>query len=93
MNAQATPGLNRVYWAFQGKPPERPPLSPAQRRDSAMIATRIHKVVDSLSAAGGNRAQLTELANNLLSGNLGGGFGGGGGGAGVLGAEPEASLA
>jgi hypothetical protein len=71
-----------VYWAFQGQPPARPPLSPAQKRDSAMIAMRIAKVIDSLVAGGANRATLEELRNNLLSGNLGGGFGGGGGGGG-----------
>jgi hypothetical protein len=80
--AQGTPGLHRVYWAFQGRPPARAPLSPAQKRDSAMIAMRINKVVDSLVAAGGNRTQLDSLKNMLLSGQIGGGFGGGGGGGG-----------
>jgi hypothetical protein len=82
--AQANPGLNRVYWAFQGRPPARPPLSPAQRRDSAAMVARVNRAVDSLVTAGGNRAQLEELKNNLLSGNIGG-FGGGGGGGGGFG--------
>ena len=33
LNAQGTPGLHRVTWAFQGRTPPRPPLSLAQQRD------------------------------------------------------------
>jgi photosystem II stability/assembly factor-like uncharacterized protein len=78
------PGLHRVYWPFQGAPAPRAPLSPAQKRDSAQMVARVNKTVDSLLAAGGDRAALDSARTRLLSGPLGGfgggGFGGGGGG-------------
>src|SRR4029450_1950168 len=75
--ASSAAGLNRVYWPFQGKPAPRAALSPAQRRDSLMLVARINKAIDSLVAAGSNRASLDSLKTTLLTG---GGFGGGGGG-------------
>jgi photosystem II stability/assembly factor-like uncharacterized protein len=78
------PGLHSVYWPFQGAPAPRAPLSPAQKRDSVQMVARINRTIDSLVAAGGNRAALDSARTRLLSGPLGGfgggGFGGGGGG-------------
>jgi hypothetical protein len=76
------PGLHRVYWPFQGTPPRRAALSPAQRRDSAMMVARINKTVDSLVTAGESRAALDSARTTLLSGAIGGGGGGGGFGGG-----------
>ena len=74
------PGLHRVYWPFQGAAPRRAALSPAQRRDSALMVARINKTVDSLVTAGESRAALDSAKTTLLSGAIGGGGGGGGGG-------------
>ncbi|HET9275897.1 MAG TPA: hypothetical protein VFN96_07500 [Gemmatimonadales bacterium] len=88
LSGPARPGLHRVYWPFQGPPRPRPPLSPAQRRDSAAMVARINKTVDSLVAAGGSRAALDSARTGLLGGALAGGFGGGGGGFGGGGGTP-----
>lgn len=77
--ASAAAGLNRVFWPFQGRPPARVALSPAQRRDSLALVARVNKAIDSLVAAGSNRASLDSLKTTLLSGT-GIQFGGGGGG-------------
>jgi hypothetical protein len=82
-------GLQRVYWAFNGKNPARPPLSPAQKRDSAALIARIDKAVDSMVAAGGSKPALDSAKTQLLTlaggggGFGGGGFGGGGGAPGL----------
>jgi photosystem II stability/assembly factor-like uncharacterized protein len=92
--ASSAPGLNRVYWPFQGKAPARQPLSPAQRRDSLALITRINMAIDSLVEAGGTRASLDSAKTQLLTvvagggGGFGGGGGGGGGGAGAPGIPP-----
>jgi hypothetical protein len=79
-------GLQRVYWTFNGKAPPRPPLSPAQKRDSAALIAKIDKVIDSMVAAGGSKPALDSAKTQLLTagggGFGGGGFGGGGGGGG-----------
>jgi hypothetical protein len=80
-------GLQRVYWPFNGRPPARAALSPAQKRDSAMMFARIDRTVDSLVRAGGSRPGLDSARAQLMTvvsgggGFGGGGFGGGGGGA------------
>ena len=82
-------GLQRVYWTFNGKAPPRPPLSPAQKRDSAALIAKIDKVIDSMVAAGGSKPALDSAKTQLLTAG-GGGFGGGGfgGGGGVPGLPP-----
>jgi photosystem II stability/assembly factor-like uncharacterized protein len=80
-------GLQRVYWPFNGRPPARAALSPAQKRDSAMMFARIDRTVDSLVRAGGSRPGLDSAKAQLMAvvsgggGFGGGGCGGGGGGA------------
>ncbi|MEK6688221.1 MAG: hypothetical protein AABZ01_07165, partial [Gemmatimonadota bacterium] len=81
MTGLGSPGLHRVYWNFQGPAPVVDRSSPAAKRDSARIAARISRVVDSMVKAGGERKTLDSLGNAILSGNVGG-FGGGGGGGG-----------
>jgi hypothetical protein len=86
LSGSGSAGLHRVYWNLLGRRPPRPPLTPAGRRDSIMLATRIDRVIDSLVAAGGvERPALDSAKTTILSGGFGG-FGGGGGGAG--GSEP-----
>jgi photosystem II stability/assembly factor-like uncharacterized protein len=86
MTGPSGPGLQRVYWPFNGRPPARAALSPAQKRDSAMMIARIDRTVDSLVAAGGSRPGLDSAKTQLMAvvsgGAGGGGFGGGGGGGG-----------
>lgn len=92
LNGPARPGINRAVWAFQDRPAPRKPLSPAGRRDSLAMAGRVTAVVDSMVAAGGDRARLDSAKTTLLSGQFGGGFGGGGGpggpGGAVVGVPP-----
>jgi photosystem II stability/assembly factor-like uncharacterized protein len=73
-------GLNSVTWNFQGAPPERMALSPAQRRDSIQTAEMMVEVIDSLVAnEGADREQLESTLERFTGGRRGG-FGGGGGG-------------
>jgi photosystem II stability/assembly factor-like uncharacterized protein len=81
LNASGSPGLQRVYWNFTMRRPPRAPLSPAAKRDSAQLAGRIDKVIDSLVAAGATRSTFDSARSQILSGQFGG-FGGGGGGGG-----------
>ncbi|MEO7218585.1 MAG: hypothetical protein ABI026_10360 [Gemmatimonadaceae bacterium] len=66
--------VNRVYWDFrtQSKPT---PISPAQRRDSVRYVERIDFVIDSMTKAGGNAAELARIKTTMLSGGGGRGFG------------------
>src|SRR5688500_14019650 len=80
------PGLQRVYWPFNGRPPARAALSPAQKRDSAMMIARIDRTVDSLVAAGGSRPGLDSAKTQLMA-VVSGGAGGFGGGVAVAVAE------
>jgi photosystem II stability/assembly factor-like uncharacterized protein len=80
------PGLHRVTWNFAGPAPAPAPLSPSQKRDSALLVARINVVFDSLAKAGMNERMLDPLKTALLSGDVQGlfqrfrGSGGGGGG-------------
>ncbi|HEY0670674.1 MAG TPA: hypothetical protein VGD27_00340 [Longimicrobiales bacterium] len=47
-----TSGLHRVYWNLRKRPEPPKPLSPAEKRDSALLELRITQVVDSLVKAG-----------------------------------------
>ena len=81
------PGLHRVVWNFQGRPPAPVVLSPSQKRDSTWLTRRIEVVFDSMVKAGGNEQMLNPIRQGLLAGDLQGlaqrfGFGGGGGGGG-----------
>lgn len=82
-------GLHRVTWNLTTTP-ERPPLSPSQKRDSVIQAARITHVLDSLVDAGTlNERMADRIRENMLANNtrglfrlLGGGAPGGAGGAG-----------
>jgi photosystem II stability/assembly factor-like uncharacterized protein len=54
LNGPGAPGINRVAWAFAGKPASRPPLGAVQKRDSALQMNRITFVLDSLDKSGMN---------------------------------------
>ena len=82
LNGTSTPGINRVYWNFQGRVPPRPALSAGQRRDSVQLVARMTRVIDSLVAGGEDRAGLETARNTMLSGGGFGGFGRGGFGGG-----------
>ncbi len=85
LTGSGSTGLHRVYWNFGARRPPRPPLTPAGRRDSVLLASRIDRVIDSLVAGGATRPALDSAKTTLLSGGFagfGGGGGGGGGGAG-----------
>jgi hypothetical protein len=56
INAPGNPGINRVSWAFAGRPAPRAALSAAQKRDSAIQMRRVTFVLDSLQTAGTNPA-------------------------------------
>jgi photosystem II stability/assembly factor-like uncharacterized protein len=80
-----TPGLNRVYWNLRQRPEPPRPLSPAERRDSALLEVRVTAVVDSLQKSGMSRDTIDRALRawrQLQRSGGGGGFGGGGGGAG-----------
>ncbi len=88
------PGVHRVSWNMRGRPPAPAPLSPAQRRDSIVMAQRTERALDSLEKVGSLPADLIATARNAMrqgAGGLqglmggGGGFGGGGGGGGGFG--------
>jgi hypothetical protein len=81
ISASGSPGLQRVYWNFTMKRPPRALLSPAGKRDSAQLAAKLDKVIDSLVAGGAERSTYDSARSQILSGSFGG-FGGGGGGGG-----------
>jgi len=77
-------GLNTVRWDFEGDPPPRAALSPAERRDSTHTADMLKAVADSLvEFEGADREQMDRMVENVMGGNarraFGGGFGGRGG--------------
>jgi hypothetical protein len=78
LTGPAAAGIHRVYWDFRGRA-TRTPLSPAALRDSIVTARRVERVVDSLVAAGTDRALIDRLRTQLAGGGFGGGGGGGGG--------------
>lgn len=93
LNGSGAPGINRVAWAFQGKPAPTPPKSVAQVRDSTLQMNRIKFVLDSLEKAGTNTMILGMIRNLANTGDLQPliamfGGGGGGGGARGFGAPP-----
>jgi photosystem II stability/assembly factor-like uncharacterized protein len=79
-----TPGLQRVFWPMRKRAEPPRPLSPAEKRDSALLEVRVTAVVDSLVKAGTARdtlnAALRAWRQQQRTG--GGGFGGGAGGTG-----------
>ncbi|HEX5580569.1 MAG TPA: hypothetical protein VFX39_03260 [Gemmatimonadaceae bacterium] len=95
LTGPATPGVHRVTWNYRTRGMgERAPLSPSQRRDSALTAQRREFVLDSLEKAGTfPQPVVAQLRNALASGDMGalfrrGGGGGGGGAAGGWNARP-----
>jgi len=92
----ANPGINRYQWNFRGMPPPPPPKTEQQLQDSTAAVARIHELVDSMVEAGGDRAQLEQTRDQILTGGgqaqaraFGGGGGGPGGGRGNPGAFVE----
>jgi photosystem II stability/assembly factor-like uncharacterized protein len=81
LTGPATPGVHRVYWNFTGKRAPAPALSPSQLRDSVVNARKVQAVVDSMVAAGHDRATLDRVQAQMAGGGFGGFGGGGGGGA------------
>jgi hypothetical protein len=65
VNGPGAVGINRVAWAFAGKPAARPPLGAVQKRDSALQMNRITFVLDSLDKAGAN-PMMTGMARQLV---------------------------
>jgi photosystem II stability/assembly factor-like uncharacterized protein len=86
LNGPGAPGINRVAWAFAGKPAARPPLGAVQKRDSALQMNRIVFVLDSLDKAGASPMMTGMLRQLVRTGDLSPlvamfqGRGGGGGG-------------
>ncbi len=70
LNGPGAPGISRVAWGFQGKPPKRPPLSIAQHRDSVAQMQRIVFVLDSLEKAGMNTMMLGMMRQLAKTGDL-----------------------
>ena len=66
--------INSVYWDFRTRA-KPTPISPAQRRDSLRYVQRINFVIDSMTKAGGNAAELTRIKTMMLTGGGGRGFG------------------
>ena len=71
--ARGSSAINRVYWDFRTRL-KSVVLSPSQKRDSAAYIRRVGFVIDSMGTAGGDKAALTRIRTQLVSG--GGGFGG-----------------
>ncbi|HEX9754125.1 MAG TPA: hypothetical protein VGA42_00380, partial [Gemmatimonadales bacterium] len=86
LSGPGSPGVQRIYWNFQGPPPRRQ-RTPATVRDSIRLAGMLTRAIDSLVAAGGNRTTLDSIRSQMLSGQFTGFGGGGGGGAGGGGAR------
>jgi hypothetical protein len=86
LNGPGAAGVNRVAWAFAGKPAARAPLGAVQKRDSALQMNRIVFVLDSLDKAGASPMMTGMLRQLVRTGDLTPlvamfqGRGGGGGG-------------
>src|SRR5262249_37197150 len=65
LNGTGTAGINRVAWAFGGKPAPRRALGAVQKRDSALQMNRIVFVLDSLDKAGANQ-MMTGMMRTLI---------------------------
>jgi len=71
LNGPGAAGINRVAWAFTGKPAARPPLGAVQKRDSALQMNRIIFVLDSLDKAGANPMMTGMMRQIVRTGDLG----------------------
>jgi hypothetical protein len=71
LNGPGAAGINRVAWAFGGKPAARPPLGAVQKRDSALQMNRITFVLDSLDKAGANPMMTGMMRQIVRTGDLG----------------------
>ena len=71
LNGPGAAGINRVAWAFAGKPAARPPLGAVQKRDSALQMNRITFVLDSLDKAGANPMMTGMMRQIVRTGDLG----------------------
>ncbi len=67
-----TSGLQRVFWTMRKRPEPPRPLSPAEKRDSAMLEVRITAVVDSLVKAGVGRDTVDAALRAWRQQQLGG---------------------
>jgi hypothetical protein len=70
LNGPGAAGINRVAWAFGGKPAARPPLGAVQKRDSALQMNRITFVLDSLDKAGANPMMTGMMRQIVRTGDL-----------------------
>jgi hypothetical protein len=73
-----TPGLQRVFWNLRQRPEPVRPLSPAEKRDSALLEVRITAVIDSLGKAGAGRDTLDRALRAWRQQQRGGTITGGG---------------
>ena len=80
LSAVGTPGVHSVTWNFRAPAPPAAaaPLSPSEKRDSVIKATRAPVVLDSLTKAGYDSTALAR-AKQLLNPTPGAGAGGRGG--------------
>ncbi len=83
LSAIGTPGVHTLTWNFRAPAPAAAaaPLSPSEKRDSVIKATRAPVVLDSLAKAGYDSTALARV-KQLLNPTPGAGFGGRGGGGG-----------
>jgi hypothetical protein len=88
----ATPGIHRYHWNFQGQAPAAEAKTEEQIQDSLQAVERVRELVDSMVEAGGDRTQLEQTRDMILSGNRQRmmGFFGGGGAAGGSQRDPDA---
>jgi photosystem II stability/assembly factor-like uncharacterized protein len=70
LNGPGAPGINRVAWTFNGKPPARRTLGAVQKRDSAAQMNRIVFVLDSLDKAGANQMATGMLRQLMRTGDF-----------------------
>jgi photosystem II stability/assembly factor-like uncharacterized protein len=64
-------GVHTVVWDFRGKAPPPQPLSPSQKRDSAVAANRRAFVFDSLQKSGMDSTALRNFRRLLEGGDVG----------------------
>jgi hypothetical protein len=91
LNGPGAAGVNRVAWAFGGKPAPRRALGAVQKRDSALQMNRIVFVLDSLDKAGANQMMTGMMRQLVRTGDfspIAALFTGRGGGAPGFGAPP-----
>jgi photosystem II stability/assembly factor-like uncharacterized protein len=61
VRGSASAGINKVTWNFRGERPERPEMSPSQRKEAAHLAERAKHVTDSLVEAGWDEAMVGRI--------------------------------